>query len=123
MFYGEFQDGTWGSDDNKERFKTWKEIPTDEWIEFLCEAENQGKLVDHDSDGNPVMVDPPEPTETEKATAKINELKSYLASTDYVAAKIAEGAATKEEYADVLTKRAEARAEINDCETILAAVS
>lgn len=59
----------------------------------------------------------PEKTQDEKdlEQAKSDEQKalSYLRSTDYVAVKIAEGVATKEEYADVLKKRAAAREEIN----------
>ena len=47
------------------------------------------------------------------ALAKIAELKAKLAATDYIAAKIAEGAATREEYSDELTQRAEWRARIN----------
>lgn len=63
----------------------------------------------------------PEKTEEEKAAEekaqKIAELKKKLADTDYVAAKIAEGAATKEEYADILAQRAEWREEINKLES------
>ncbi len=59
----------------------------------------------------------PEKTEEEKAAEvkekRIEELKNKLAETDYIAAKIAEGAATKEEYADVLAQRQAWRAEIN----------
>lgn len=59
----------------------------------------------------------PEKTQDEKdlEQAKSDEQTalSYLRSTDYVAVKIAEGVATKEEYADVLEKRAAAREEIN----------
>lgn len=59
----------------------------------------------------------PEPTQDEKdldsAKQEEQELQSFLNSTDYVAAKLAEGVATKEEYADVLQQRAEARDRIN----------
>lgn len=62
----------------------------------------------------------PEKTEEEKAAeakeARINELKAKLSETDYVAAKIAEGAATKEEYASVLADRQAWRDEINALE-------
>lgn len=44
---------------------------------------------------------------------RIRIIKKQLADTDYIACKIAEGAATKDEYADVLTMRAAWRAEIN----------
>ena len=47
---------------------------------------------------------------------KIAEYKHKLASTDYVALKIAEGAATPEEYAETLEKRAFWRSEINKLE-------
>ena len=54
--------------------------------------------------------------ETEKKrerTERIAELKGLLAATDYIAAKISEGAATREEYADKLTERQSWRDEIN----------
>ena len=51
------------------------------------------------------------------ATAQeITELKAKLTATDYIAAKIAEGAATKEEYADKLAERAAWRTRINELE-------
>ena len=45
--------------------------------------------------------------------ARIDELKQKLADTDYIACKIAEGAATKEDYADVIAQRQAWREEIN----------
>lgn len=63
----------------------------------------------------------PEKTQDEKdleeAKQEEQELQSFLNSTDYVAAKLAEGVATKEEYADVLQQRAEARDRINALRT------
>jgi len=55
----------------------------------------------------------------EEKTKEVNEekvivLKRQLAETDYVAAKIAEGSATKSEYADVIAKRQAWRKEIGD---------
>ena len=52
------------------------------------------------------------------ATQEISELKAKLAATDYIAAKIAEGAATREEYAEELAERAAWRARINELESI-----
>ena len=52
------------------------------------------------------------------ATAQeIAELKAKLAATDYIAAKIAEGAATREEYAEELAERASWRSRINELES------
>ena len=47
---------------------------------------------------------------------RIAELHRLLNSTDYIAAKIAEGVATKEEYADQLAQRQSWRDEINELE-------
>lgn len=59
----------------------------------------------------------PEKTQDEKdleqAKSEEQAAIAYLRSTDYVAVKIAEGVATKEEYAEVLQKRAEKREEVN----------
>lgn len=62
------------------------------------------------------VVKNPEPTEEETKQARINELKQLLADTDYVVIKIAEGAATPEEYADVIAQRQAWRAEIRELE-------
>lgn len=43
----------------------------------------------------------------------ILDREAKLRETDYVAAKIAEGAATPEEYAEVLVKRQQEREDIN----------
>lgn len=44
----------------------------------------------------------------------IFDLKKNLADTDYIACKIAEGAATVEEYAEMLAQRSSWRARINE---------
>lgn len=44
----------------------------------------------------------------------IFDLKKNLADTDYIACKIAEGAATAEEYAEMLAQRSSWRARINE---------
>lgn len=51
-----------------------------------------------------------------EAQKEIAELKTKLAQTDYIAAKIAEGAATKEEYAAEIAQRQAWRARINELE-------
>ena len=50
------------------------------------------------------------------AAIEISDLKEKLAETDYISAKIAEGAATREEYMDKLAERASWRAKINELE-------
>lgn len=72
-------------------------------------------------DGTPVLRTAEEKApELERVAAvqEISELKAKLAATDYIAAKIAEGAATREEYAKELAERAAWRARINELESI-----
>lgn len=58
-----------------------------------------------------------EAIETEMARKnRISKLKRLLQSTDYVVIKIAEGSATKEEYASVIEQRKQWRDEINQLE-------
>ena len=52
------------------------------------------------------------------AQTEINQLKAKLDATDYISNKIAEGAATKEEYAEQIAQRAAWRARINELELI-----
>ena len=52
------------------------------------------------------------------AAQRISELHAKLSATDYIAAKIAEGAATREEYADKISERQGWRDEINELESL-----
>lgn len=47
---------------------------------------------------------------------KISELKQKLTETDYIACKISEGSATREEYSDIIFQRKMWREEINKME-------
>lgn len=62
----------------------------------------------------------PEPSARSLATKEIQELKEQLRETDYAVIKIAEGAATAEEYAEVIAQRKAWRVRINELETQLA---
>jgi hypothetical protein len=58
----------------------------------------------------------PEPTPEEIKANRIAELKRMLSETDYIVLKIAEGSATKKEYAEKIAQRQAWRTEINDLE-------
>ena len=73
------------------------------------------------TDGKPVLRTAEEKApELERIAAvqEIADLKHKLTATDYIAAKIAEGAATREEYAEELAERAAWRARINELESV-----
>lgn len=63
--------------------------------------------------GESVVVNP---DYKEDHSERIAELKQLLADTDYAVIKIAEGAATSEEYADVIEQRKAWRNEIRELE-------
>lgn len=67
----------------------------------------------------------PEPTEYEKAQARIAELKQMLADSDWVVIKIAESDMPEEQeelrkqYVNVISERKAWRAEINELELVV----
>lgn len=105
--------------DQKESLKKYFELTDDEHT-ALMRGQCQGKVIVFHDDKKPTLEDPPPPTESELATWRIRELKSFLKETDYVAIKIAEGVADSSEYEETLKKRRDTRAEINELEKKLA---
>ena len=61
----------------------------------------------------------PEPTEEEKAQARIAELKQLLADADYWTSKRVDGEYTEEEWAEKVAQRKAWREEINQLEATL----
>ena len=87
-----------------------------ELITFVVEDDSLIATVIKFEDDDPQVV--------ELYQHKINEqiiinLKKKLSNTDYIACKIAEGAATREEYAFELEEREEWRKRINEIEASL----
>ena len=121
MLAGTKDGKNWGFyfDDQKESLKKYFELTDDEHT-ALMRGQCQGKVIVFHDDKKPTLEDPPPPTESELATWRIRELKSFLKETDYVAIKIAEGVADSSEYEETLEKRRDARAEINELEKNLA---
>ena len=96
-------------------------IEEDLWNDILDKVNNQGKVLTVDEETKlPKVVDPPEPTEADRAELRIVELKDYLNKTDWKVIKASElGVPLSELYPDDNTKRSEARAEINELEKLL----
>lgn len=106
-------------EDSIEKLKEYIEI-SDELHTKLIDGQAYGKrIVFHGVESEPTLEDPLPPTESELAEQEIQELKQYLFETDYIVAKLAEGVATKEDYAEELQKRADARSRINELEEIV----
>lgn len=103
-------------------YENWKILKSElphrekEYAEVAQWCNESGQYMIEDDSEFYKVVRIPEPTEEEIKAARIAELKALLASTDYVVIKIAEGAATPEEYADVIANRQAWREEINQLE-------
>lgn len=111
MFFGKLKDGSYGFGVFTECFESFKEIDIDEQMNLIKKANSEGKLISADKEGNPLLVDPPEPSEEEKAKQKIAELEGYLSFTDWYAIRYAD---TNEQIpAEIKIKRQEAREEIS----------
>lgn len=99
------------------------EIPSDEVEKIFGDNANwvSPLTTEVSEDGKTILsfTPPPGPSEAQKARVRISELKANLMATDYVASKIAEGAATKDDYAQVLADRQEWRSEINELEKVI----
>ena len=120
MYFGRIKNtDEWGFDVFTTTFESYKTIDDARHMEIISAANSQGKLIKGDEDGNPILVDPPEPTAEERAEQRINELQGYLSSTDWYAIRCAdEGTPIP---ADIKTRRAEARVEISQLRETLAA--
>lgn len=96
-------------------------------IHYVGEIDGAINVIEID-DGTPVITEinfTEQDTEIleiikkEEYKKEIVILKQKLLDTDYIACKIAEGAATKEEYAFELEERRDWRARINELEQLL----
>lgn len=102
-------------------YENWKilkselEEKQDEYSKVADWCNENGYTIEDDGTYYKV-VKLPEPTAAELKIIRINELKRFLADTDYAVIKIAEGSATFEEYAEVIAQRRSWREEINELE-------
>lgn len=104
-------DNEWGFNDDKNMFDTCKEVMEEVQRETVLQANAQQKLIKGDKDGNPILVDPPAPTEEERVRQRVAELERYLSQTDWYAIRFADtGEPIPEE---IKHKRQEARDEIS----------
>ena len=109
LYFGKhIQSGEWVA--VEAAFRDWVEprtpIAEKEWQCIAESAGLKGVSVIGDESGRPVLAD----------TEESERLKAKLAATDYCIVKIAEGAATREEYADIISQRQAWRARINELE-------
>lgn len=76
---------------------------------IICDARTGAVTIEQFEDNTPEYID---------YQPEIEDCKQRLAETDYVVIKIAEGAATREQYADVIARRTALRDRINELEKL-----
>ena len=103
-------------DENMEAAKKWAREHNTTLEELIDRRVVQGDIMYRyfQIGAEPQVV---EPTAEQIKMRTINQLKMQLSATDYVVIKIAEGVATADEYADVITQRQQWRQEINALES------
>lgn len=92
---------------------------TDEYWKELLLGQEQGKTIQSNDDGYPILV---EHTETEEDILLVERSKcvAYLNSTDWIYAKcIEEGLVASEEYPDIVAERKAKRYRINEIDALL----
>lgn len=102
-------------DENMEAAKKWAREHNTTLEELIDRrTERDGVLYRYFQIGGEYI--PPEPTSDQVKAQTIYRLKMQLSATDYAVIKIAEGAATAEEYAELIAQRQQWRQEINALE-------
>lgn len=111
--FGKLKDtDLYGFGTDEESFETFKEISDGEHDIIIKEANEVGKPIGADENGDPIIIEPPEPSQEEKDKWRLEYLENYLKETDWYAIRFAD---TGEPIpVDVKTKRQEAREEISE---------
>lgn len=111
--FGKIKDtDLYGFGTHEESFETFKEISDEEHDRIIKEANEVGKPIGADENGDPIIIEPPEPSQEEKDKWRLEYLENYLKETDWYAIRFADtGEAIP---TDVKKKRQEAREEISE---------
>lgn len=101
----------WGFDCFETTFDNPIELTDEEHDELVEQAQSQNKWISGDENGNPILIDPPQPSEEEIKQRRISELERFLKSTDWYAIRFAD---TGEPIpSDIKQQRQDARDEIS----------
>ena len=90
-YFGKFK-GTdeYGFDVFETTFDSYIELTEEEHNSIVEQAQAQGKWIVGDKEGQPILIDPPQPTEEEIKQARIKELEFFLSSTDWYVVRFAD---------------------------------
>ena len=107
----------WGFSITGKILDSFIEINDIRHMEIVAKANNEGKLIKGDQNGNPILVDPPPPTDEELNQNRIAELENYLKQTDWYVIRYADSGTSIPD--EIKHKRSEARIEISELREIV----
>ena len=113
MFFGKIKntENEWGFDLTPGLFESYVSVDVATHMGIIEQANSEGKIIKGDKDGNPILVDPPPPSEEEVKQERIIELENYLNQTDWYAIRFADCGV--EIPLEIKQKRQSAREEIS----------
>lgn len=112
MFFGKLKNSNdYGFGISKDQFSSFKEIDDKEHMAIIHKANLEGKILGADKSGNPILMDPPPPSQDEINSRKITEYESYLRKTDWYVIRYADSG--KEIPHDIKIKREEIREKLS----------
>ena len=113
MYFGKIKNtqDDWGFDVFSHTFESCIEVDNNVHMEIVRRANEEQKQIKGDKDGNPILIDYPPPTEEEIKTSRIQELETYLETTDWYAIRFADSGV--EIPAQIKQQRQSARDEIS----------
>ena len=113
VYFGKIKntDNEWGFDVFETSFENYIEVDDDTHMAIIDKANNEGKIIKGDKDGNPILVDPPPPTDEEVNKQRVAELGIYLRETDWYVIRYADTGTPVPD--DIKAKRQQAREEIS----------
>lgn len=113
IYFGKIKntDNEWGFGVFETIFENYIEVDDDTHMGIIDKANNERKIIKGDKDGNPILVDPPPPTEEEVNKQRFSELEIYLRETDWYVIRYADTGTPVPD--DIKAKRQKAREEIS----------
>lgn len=113
MFFGKLKDSNdYGFGCFEDRFESYKDIDDDYHMTLVEKANQEGKIIGADKEGNPILIDPPPLDEKIVKQIEYTNLSNFLKETDWYVLRYIE--TNKPIPEDIKIKRQNARKELSN---------
>lgn len=118
MFFGKLKNSNdYGFGCFEDRFESYKDIDDDYHMALVEKANQEGKAIGADEEGNPILVDLPPLDEKIEKSIELTDLKKFLKETDWYVLRFIE--TNKPIPDEIKTQRQKARDRISEIKNIL----